>query len=163
MSSTKQQTNNTKCELKVINGHKCNPEYESGYPGYVSTENSLNTLIKKKPTWFEERRKARKKEKAVLMVFDSGIICDCNQAAGELLDYFPEELTGQHISKVFPQLFEIQLVQMQRVNPYLRSLSRDGHRFDIVDKSGKQFTCELFFRDMINLGLYNLSVTIYPV
>jgi len=111
---------------------------------------------------FENRRKISKQEMATLILFADGVIRNYNEEAVRLLDYLPNELTGQHISKVLPQLAEIQLVQMQRVNPYLRYLSRKGHQFKIVNKEGTHFSGELMFRDMEKLGLYHLRVIIYP-
>jgi len=111
---------------------------------------------------FENRRKEIKQEMATLILFADGVIRNCNEEAVKLLDYLPSELTGQHISKVLPQLAEIQLVQMQRVNPYLRDLSRKGHQFKIVNKEGIHFSGELLFRDMESPGLYHLRVIIYP-
>ena len=111
---------------------------------------------------FKNRRKISKQEMAILILFADGVIRNCNDEAVKLLDYLPNELTGQHISKILPQLAEIQLVQMQRVNPYLRYLSRKGHQFKIVNKEGIHFTGELLFRDMENFGQYHLRVIIYP-
>ena len=41
---------------------------------------------------------------AVITLYDNGTICECNQAAGELLGCPPSKLTWQHISTFLPQL-----------------------------------------------------------
>jgi len=163
MKATNQQIKNTKSELTIVNGSKCKPIHELGYLKIVEAKDSMNGCLSNKQIEFENRRRARLEEKAMLKIQDNGMIRDCNNTAGELLDYSPSELMGQHISKVFPQLAEIKLVQMQRVNPYLRELSRERHPFKVVSKHGTNFACELFFRDMESQGLYQLCVIIYPV
>lgn len=103
-----------------------------------------------------------KKEKAALTLFDDGKIRDCNQVAGNLLGCSPSELTGQHITRLFPQLAEIKLVQGKQANSYLRFLSRIGHPFEVVDMKGMHLKYELFFNDVENLGQHHLRIIICP-
>jgi PAS domain-containing protein len=100
------------------------------------------------------------KEAATLTLDDSGMIRDCNQAAGELLDCSTSELTGQPISSLFPELAKIMRVHGKRANSCLCFLSRIGHRFEVVSMSGAHFESELFFIDLENLGRYYLRVII---
>jgi len=102
------------------------------------------------------------KEAAVLTFYDNGMIRDCNQAAGELLDCSTSELTGQPISRLFPELAKIMLVHGKRASSCLRFLSRIGHRFDVVNMSGKHIESELFFNDMEYLGRHYLRTIINP-
>lgn len=99
---------------------------------------------------------------AVLTLYDNGMICDCNRAAGELLDCTPNKLTWQHISIFLPQLADIALVKGERINPYLRFLSRVGHRFGVVGMSSMRFAGALFFNDVEDFGRHCLRVIIRP-
>lgn len=102
------------------------------------------------------------KEAAVLTFYDNGMIRDCNQAAGELLDCSTSELTGQPISRLFPELKKIMLVHGKRANSCLCFLSSIGHHFDVMSMSGTHFESELFFNDMEYLGRHYLSTIINP-
>jgi PAS domain-containing protein len=99
---------------------------------------------------------------AVLILTDDGMIQSCNKKGMKLLDYRPEKLTKQHISKVLPQLSDINLLKGERVNPYLRFLSRIGHPFAVVGKNDQQFSGELFFNDLENQGQHQIVVLINP-
>lgn len=105
----------------------------------------------------------RAKETAALILYDNGMIHSCNQAGGELFGYLVNELTGQHVNKLLPQLAGTELVQDKRANTYLRFLSRIGHPFEAVHIGGKSFACELFFNDVVYLGRHFLRVIIRPV
>jgi sensor histidine kinase regulating citrate/malate metabolism len=83
---------------------------------------------------------------AVLILADDGMIQSCNIKGMKLLDYRPGNLAKQHISEVLPQLSDINLLKGERVNPYLRFLSRIGHPFAVVGKNDQQFSGELFFQ-----------------
>jgi PAS domain-containing protein len=101
-------------------------------------------------------------EAAVLTFYDNGMIGDCNQRAEELLDCSTRELTGQPISRLFPELAKIMLVHGKRANSCLHFLSRIGHRFDVVSMSGTHFESELFFNDMEYLGRHYFRTIINP-
>jgi PAS domain-containing protein len=126
----------------------------------VSAETSVNNNHTKGR--IDSKTDISEKETAVLTFYDNGMIRDCNQAAGNLLGCSPSELTGQHITRLLPQLAEIKLVHGKRANSYLRFLSRIGHRFEVVSMKGTHLICELFFNDVENLGRHHLRVIICP-
>lgn len=100
---------------------------------------------------------------AMLTLYDNGMINGCNRAGAELLGYAPDKLTWQHISKVLPQLGNVVLLQGERINPYLRFLSRVGHHFEVIGMGGVRFACELFFNEAENLSQHCLRIIIQPV
>ena len=100
---------------------------------------------------------------AVLTLYDNGMIRDCNKAGARLLGCAPNKLTWQHISTIFPQLAEVALVKDERINPYLRFLSRIGHHFEVVSINGVRFACELFFNEVENLSQHCLRIIIQPI
>jgi PAS domain-containing protein len=101
-----------------------------------------------------------KKETAVLIFDDNGLVLDCNQAAAKLLDCSARELAGQSISSLFPELEKIILVHGQRAISCLRFLSSIAHRFDVVSKSSEYFASELYFGEVENTGRHQLCVMI---
>ena len=103
-------------------------------------------------------------QKVVLTIDAHGKICDCNEAGEKLLDCLLSELIGQPISSVLPDLTDIQLFQGTQSIPKLLFLSRIGHHSEVVRKSGKRFSGNLFFSDTKNMhGQHRLRVIICPV
>ena len=102
-------------------------------------------------------------ESAALTLHDNGMIRDCNQAVTALFGYSANQLTGQHINRLLPQLAETKLIQDKRANSYLRFLSRMGRHFEAVRMNDTNFTCMLFFNDVTYLGRHFLRVIICPV
>ena len=102
-------------------------------------------------------------ETAILTLYDNGTIRECNQAAAELLDCVPNNLTWQHISIIMPQLAESTLMQGEKINPNLRFLSHIGYGFEVVGLSGIHFACALFFNEVENFGRHCLRLIIRPI
>ncbi len=100
---------------------------------------------------------------AVITLYDNGTICECNQAAGELLGCAPSKLTWQHISTFLPQLAENALMLGEKINPNLRFLSRIGYGFEMIGFGGVHFVCALFFNEVENFGRHCLRIIIRPM
>jgi hypothetical protein len=113
--------------------------------------------------WNDRNFAVGKKETAMLMFDDKGIVLGCSQAAEKLFDCSAKELAGQHVTRLLPKLIGINLVRGKRANPYLSYLSRIGHRFEVMSMNRTRFTSELFFNDMEYLGRRFLRVIINSV
>ena len=100
---------------------------------------------------------------AVITLYDNGTICECNQAAGELLGCAPSKLTWQHISTFLPQLTENALMLGEKINPNLRFLSRIGYGFEMIGFGGVHFVCALFFNEVENFGRHCLRIIVRPM
>lgn len=99
----------------------------------------------------------------MLVLTEDGVIQCCNDVGVKLLGYQPENLTKRHISEILPQLSGINLSKGERVNPYLRFLSRVGYEFSVVGNDGRRFLGELFFNDLENHGQHRIVVMIRPI
>ncbi len=84
-------------------------------------------------------------EPATLILDEKGMICDCSQAGEKLFGYRRNDLVWQHISKLFPQLTEITLVQNKKFNSRLGFLCRCGHIFKAQNQQGGTFYSGLHF------------------
>ena len=85
---------------------------------------------------------------AILMLSGDGIILNTNKEGAALLGY-SEHSSKLHVSKVIPQLTKIDLLEDgNRVNSYLRFLSRIGRRFEVIGLNGTRFMGELYFNDI---------------
>lgn len=100
---------------------------------------------------------------AVLILSEDGVIQDCSKEGAKLLGYIPNNLIKLHISKLLPKLLEIDLLKAQRINPYLRFLSRVGHQFELVEMNGKRSVGQIFFSDIDNEAGHQLVVLINPM
>jgi hypothetical protein len=101
---------------------------------------------------------------AVLTIIASdGVICRCNRLAGVLLNCLPSLIVWQNISMVLPQLKQLELMQADRVHPYLRFLSRIEHHFEVLAMNGKRFTSKLYFNEVEDLGQHCLRLILRPV
>ncbi|MES2181121.1 MAG: hypothetical protein V4493_03370 [Pseudomonadota bacterium] len=97
-----------------------------------------------------------------LTIYENGIIKECNKLAADLLGCAPNKLTWLNISTFLPRLGEVALLEGERVNPYLRFLSRVGHQFELISLSGARFTSQLFFNEAESLCPRCLRVIIQP-
>jgi PAS domain-containing protein len=102
-------------------------------------------------------------ELALLTLDENGIIKECNKAGADLLGCAASKLTWLNISRFLPRLGEVALLQGERVNPYLRFLSRVGHQFELIGMSGTHFTSQLFFNEAENLSPHCLRIIIQPI
>ena len=100
---------------------------------------------------------------ARLTLYENGIIKECNKAGAELLGCAPNKLNWLNISTFLPKLGEVALLEGERVNPYLRFLSRIGHQFELIGMSGAHFTSHLFFNEAESLSPQCLRVIIKPI
>jgi len=89
------------------------------------------------------------REPAALTLDERGMIRDCSRTGEELFGYSRVELTWRHVSKLLPQLSEIDLIQEGQINPLLSFLCHCGQLFEVNSKDGATFPGEL---NIINLG-----------
>ena len=84
-------------------------------------------------------------EPASLILDERGMICDCSMAGEILFGYRRSDLVWQHVSKLFPQLSEIALVQNDQFNSRLGFLCRCGQLFQVQSRQGDIFHSALHF------------------
>lgn len=80
-----------------------------------------------------------------IVLDDDGRIHECNSVCESLFGYPQQELLGQHISLLFPNLESVPLVRSSEVNPRLKFLSHCAIPFLSIQRNGKRFASELFF------------------
>ncbi|SEM80963.1 PAS domain-containing protein [Nitrosomonas marina] len=102
---------------------------------------------------------------AIFILSNDGMILEANQKGSQLLGYSPDQSHSgkHHISSVIPKLAAVELIEKTegRVNPYLRFLSRIGHKFEVNTGKGMQAVCELYFNDIKNIGQHQVLVMLY--
>jgi hypothetical protein len=132
-----------------------NAEYIASIVGGVDAESGVKGKA--------EQLQSGEDPYAVLMICDNGIIFECNNAAGDLLDCKPNKLTWQHIYTILPQLADMSLMRGNQLNPHLRFLSRLGYTFETVGMTGAHFVSTVFFNEIETLGRHFLRIILRPV
>lgn len=100
---------------------------------------------------------------AEITLDDSGIIKSCSSAVAELLGCTVSSLLMRHVSNILPQLGDMTLIDGDRVNPYLRFLSRVDHHFEVVAFGGARFLSALFFNEIEDLGRHCMRIIFRPI
>ena len=114
---------------------------------------------------FQLQNSDKKSRAAILVLSNSGEIMDINEEGMKLLEYAHERPAQLHIVNVLPELGKIDLYDKvsERVNPYLRFLSRIGHTFKMITTTRKKISGELYFNDLQYFNRQLILVMIYPV
>lgn len=94
---------------------------------------------------------------AVLNLDDTGLIRDCSQSCAQLFGYRPDELVGNRVSSLLPQLPEQGLVQDGRIHARLAYLCHCGIAFQARHRDGRYFPSELFIN---RLDAHNVVVLV---
>jgi PAS domain S-box-containing protein len=84
-------------------------------------------------------------EPVSIALSEDGLIHECNSVCESLFGYPQEELLGQHISLLFPNLASVPLVRSSEINPRLKYLSHCAIPFLSIQRNGMRFASELFF------------------
>ncbi len=100
----------------------------------------------------------------ILILSESGTIQQINDEDRKLLGCPNDKPDEIHISQLLPLLNKIDLLEKgnERVNTYLRFLSRIGHHFKVTSLSGRKFRGELFFSDINHHDQHLIMVMLYP-
>jgi PAS domain-containing protein len=80
-----------------------------------------------------------------LSMDEDGMIHDCSRAFEVLFGFLREDIIEQHISRFFPQLCGVELIQSGQFNPLLNYLCRCGHLFRVQNRGGDTLAINLNF------------------
>ncbi len=92
-----------------------------------------------------------------LQLDERGIIQDCNKAFEKLFDFRRSDLIWQRISRLFPQLRDIELVQAGKINPLLNYLCHCGHPYQMQNRKGETVLSNLNIFRLENNGRNSLK------
>lgn len=97
-----------------------------------------------------------------LLLDETGLIKDCSKYVEALFGYRRHELVWQHISCLFPQLSDYELIQRGRINPQLDFICHCGHIFMALDRQGGTSANELSIIKLEHNGLRTLRLIVRP-
>lgn len=94
---------------------------------------------------------------AMLALDDQGVIRNCSQICEQVFGYRQDDLAGQHVSTLLPELKDAELVQGERINSLLAFLCHCAMPFKARHRDGDIFISELFIN---RLGSQNVVVLV---
>ncbi len=109
-----------------------------------------------------ERHIAKWQEPVTLTLDERGLIHDCSNSGEKLFGYCRDDLVQQHVSRLFPQLSEVVLVENGTINPRLIFLCRCSHQFMAQGKGGRAFLSKLSIVLLEIAGKGFLKLIVWP-
>ena len=123
---------------------------ESGPSSYVKNQGWTDGFI------------TERNDPPALSLDERGMIQDCSKSFEKLFGFKRCDLVWQHISRLLPQLSEVDLVQTGRLNPFLNYLCHCGHRYEVQNRKGDYFLCNLSFVHVEFGGKRSLRLIVNP-
>lgn len=105
---------------------------------------------------------ATEEEPPALLLDERGVIQDCSKTLENLFGYRRIEIVWQHISCLFPQLSDYELIEAGRINPLLDYICHCGHIFLGLDRKGRSIPNELSLLHFNHNGLQTLKLIVRP-
>jgi hypothetical protein len=118
----------------------------------MSLQNNRSAVVDSGANLYVARqRRARKyPEPPALALDEDGVILNLSELGEELLGCSCSDLSGRHISRLFPELSGISLVQQGRLNPSLNYVCHCGKVFHAQNLQGGTFFSRLYFVCLAN-------------
>lgn len=101
-------------------------------------------------------------EPPALSLGEQGLIQDCSKSLETLFGFRRSELVWQHVSKLFPQLADVELVQAGQVNAMLNYSCRCGRIYQARNRDGDCFPSNLSIVRLAYAGKNFLRVIVRP-
>jgi PAS domain S-box-containing protein len=108
------------------------------------------------------RRLSEQHEPPALSLDERGMILDCSKSFRTLFGFRRSDLVWQHVSTLFPQLADIELVQAGQVNSLLNYLCRCGKLYQAINRQGDTFSINLSFVRIEYKGKGILRLIVHP-
>lgn len=105
---------------------------------------------------------AERYEPPSITLDERGMILDCSKTFERLFGCRRRELIWRHVSSLFPQLTEIELVQQGQFNSLLTFLCRCGKLFQAQNMQGDSLSCNLSFVRLEYNGKHTLRLFVSP-
>lgn len=131
----------------------------------MNIEHDFDTISKTAASYKAERRAGQYTEACdppALQLDERGMIQDCNKTFEKLFGFRRSSLVWRHVSSLFPQLVEIELVRSGQINQFLNYLCRCGHTFQMQGCDGKIIMSSLNIFRIESKGRNSLRMIVRP-
>lgn len=110
--------------------------------------------------WVERNTEAC--DPPALQLDERGMIQDCNKAFEKLFGFRRSNLVWRHVSSLFPQLVDIELVRSGQINQFLNYLCHCGHPFQMQCQDGETVLSSLNIFRIESNGRNSLRMIVRP-
>lgn len=97
-----------------------------------------------------------------LSLDERGMILDSSKSFRKLFGFRRSDLVWKHVSSLFPQLADVELVQAGQVNSLLNYLCRCGKLYQAINRQGDKFSINLSFVRIEYKGRGILRLIVHP-
>ena len=122
----------------------------------------VDTMFSARPQGLIECCVAECQGPAALSLGEQGLIQDCSKSLETLLGFRRSELMWQHVSKLFPQLADVELVQAGQVNAMLNYRCRCGQIYQARNREGDWLPSNLSIVRLAYAGNNFLRLIVRP-
>jgi PAS domain S-box-containing protein len=135
---------------------------------HLQRENHTTNIVKIAPSSnLNSRSKSDERlneslDPPALSLDERGMIQDCTKSFEQLFGFKRTELVWQHVSRLFPQLDGIELVQAGKINSHLQYISRCGRNYLTQNRQGDMFFANLCFVRVEYNGRHSLRLIVNP-
>ena len=135
---------------------------------HLQRQDHTANIVKINPTSkFNSRRRSDEYsnesiDPPALSLDERGMIQDCTKSFEKLFGFKRPELVWQHISRLFPQLEGIELIQAGQINSHVQYISRCGHDYQTQTRQGDIFFANLCFVRIEYNGRHSLRLIVNP-
>lgn len=109
-----------------------------------------------------DEQSAERYEPASISMDDRGMILDCSKSFERYFGYRRRDLVWHHVSSLFPELTEIELVQNGQFNSLLTFQCRCGKLFQAKNMQGITLSCNLSFVSLEYSAKHTLRLFVSP-
>lgn len=120
-------------------------ELEMNLQRQSNAPNESNPTSTAKQRWSAFEHLTERYNPPALSLDERGMIKDCSKTFEKLLGFPRSDLVWKHVSRLFPQLMDVELLQAGQVNPRLKYLCHCGHCYQIKNRQGETFLSNLSF------------------
>ncbi len=111
---------------------------------------------------FADTHLAIRYDPPALSLDERGMILDCSKSFEQQFGFRRIDLVWQHVSRLLPQLKNVDLIQAGQINRMLNFLCHCGQLFEAQTQQGESLTARLSFVHIDNQERRSLKLIVQP-
>ena len=126
----------------------------------IANETDISSVVKRRGDTNECR--AEPNDPPALTLDDRGMIRACNKSFESLFGFRRSELAWRHVSSLFPQFVDIELVRAGEIDPFVNYLCHCGHLYCMQNQQGESVLASLNVFRLENDGRICVRLIVQP-